>query len=186
MVIFSTNINEICTYVCNTTCWTIPYTLMNDLPIHVYYNLVVAYISALTSPFIKFQILISRSKAPLIIRVSSKCKQLTAASWPWKVSLQSPSGRDHICIPEHSIYLSMLTAMFTLIVLSFEPDTTLCPSNCKHKTASVWPLNYRKIQNFEPLNLLIYLSVLWHCPVLMSQIFKVWSYDPLITTSSSA
>ncbi len=48
-----------------------------------------------TSPVPMFQILMSLSRAPLMILVSSNCRQDTAAWWPWRVSLQSPAGKDH-------------------------------------------------------------------------------------------
>ena len=55
----------------------------------------------LTCPDIIFHILISLSNAPLMIRVSSNCRHVTAAWCPWRVSWHRPPGSVHTCVEYH-------------------------------------------------------------------------------------
>lgn len=85
------------------------YSLIYSLLTNLYYlfNLLIltcTVIYTLTCPLTMSHILMSLSRAPLMIRVSSKCKQLTAAWWPWMVNLQMPSGRDQIYTTRQQVH----------------------------------------------------------------------------------
>lgn len=137
-----------------------------------------------------FQILISLSKAPLMIRVSSKCRQLTAAWWPWKVSLHNPWGRVQIykyanTINKHNITINAgalytFICTFTVMYISFcnmkSSHLPIHHSTFSHpllKPSFKHSLSYIKVKSFA-----VKLSHIVHVLVLQ---FNVWRHSLGVT-----
>jgi len=89
------------------------------------------------------QNLMVQSRLPDTMRLASNCRHVTAF---WcalcSVSTHCPLARSHTCFAHaHSRGQAQAQQLPTLIVLSADPDTILRSSNCRHSTASSWPLS---------------------------------------------